>query len=558
MKKKKNSLVTVLVTVAIVVTLAAAGLITFIVYQNTHIFVENKAYPINAQSLDLREEDISFAHFDSIHSQLPDCQILWSVPFQGGKVSSDATRITIKNPSSDDIWLLQTYFPNLKLIDASGCDNYTALEQLQAALPDVAVDYTVSLGASVALPDAQELNLDPDTFDLDTLEEGLLFLHQVKTVHLRKMNLSLEDFRAMQEAFPDIEFSYTVDILGQEMPSDTQELDLSEITEADLDAVSANLSLLPELQTVELCGSDGTSKLSEERAKTIIASAPEVVFHYAFDFFGETLSTDMEEVVLKNKSIGDSGEAEVRAALDLLSNCKRFVLENCGLSNEVLAKIRDDYRDRTKVVWRVSFGKGTTMTDAEVIRAVYDLYDSNCTNLVYCEDARYADFGHNEYLDDWSFLAGMKSLEVLIVSGSPIKDLTPLGNCKNLRVLELSNCGYITDLTPLASCDSLEMLNISYTKATTGLTALENLNITHLTAVGGVWSKISQEDKDSFQQAHPDCWIVTAGGQEYGVGWRYEDKEIQMDWYKDAAAAFRYPSPPNHVGWYLEKTEEDN
>ena len=43
MKKKKNSLVTVLVTVAIVVTLAAAGLITFIVYQNTHIFVENKA-----------------------------------------------------------------------------------------------------------------------------------------------------------------------------------------------------------------------------------------------------------------------------------------------------------------------------------------------------------------------------------------------------------------------------------------------------------------------------------------------------------------------------------
>ena len=54
-----------------------------------------------------------------------------------------------------------------------------------------------------------------------------------------------------------------------------------------------------------------------------------MVFHYAFDFFGETLSTDMEEVVLKNKSIGDSGEGEVRSALDLLSNCKRFVLVYC-------------------------------------------------------------------------------------------------------------------------------------------------------------------------------------------------------------------------------------
>ena len=511
MKGKKNHLVTILVTLAVAVTLIAGGLTAFIIYQNTHVFVENKAYPIRAQSLDLREEDISFAHYDSLHSLLPDCQILWNVPFQGGKVSSDSTRITIRNPSSDDIWLLRNYFPNLKLIDASNCDNYTALEQLQSEMPGVTVDYTVSLGPSVALPDAQELVLDPGTFDLDTLKEGLLFLHQVKTVRLRKMTLSLEDFRAMQEAFPDIEFSYTVEILGQELESDTQELNLSELTDADLEAVSANLSLLPELKTVELCGADGTSGLSRDQAKTIIAAAPGVVFHYAFDFFGETLSTDMEEVVLKNKSIGDSGEGEVRSALDLLSNCKRFVLENCGLSNEVLAKIRDDYRDRTKVVWRVSFGQGTTMTDAEVVRAVYDLFDSNCANLVYCEDVRYADFGHNEYLDDWSFLSGMKSLEVLIVSGSPIKDLSPLENCKKLRVLELSNCGYVTDLTPLANCESLEMLNISFTKATTGLPALENQNLTHLVAVGGVWTKTSQEDKETFQEQHPDCQLTTSG-----------------------------------------------
>ena len=552
MKRKKNHLVTILVTLAVAVTLIAGGLTAFIIYQNTHVFVENKAYPIRAQSLDLREEDISFAHYDSLHSLLPDCQILWNVPFQGGKVSSDSTRITIQNPSSDDIWLLQNYFPNLKLIDASNCDNYTALEQLQAEMPEVAVDYTVSLGPSVALPDAQELVLDPGTFDLDTLKEGLLFLHQVKTVRLRKMDLTLEDFRTMEEAFPDIEFSYTVEILGQELESDTQELNLSELTDADLEAVSANLSLLPELKTVELCGADGTSGLSRDQAKTIIAAAPGVVFHYAFDFFGETLSTDMEEVVLKNKSIGDSGEEEVRSALDLLSNCKRFVLENCGLSNEVLAKIRDDYRDRTKVVWRVSFGQGTTMTDAEVVRAVYDLFDSNCANLVYCEDVRYADFGHNEYLDDWSFLAGMKSLEVLIVSGSPIKDLSPLENCKKLRVLELSNCGYVTDLTPLANCESLEMLNISFTKATTGLPALENQNLTHLVAVGGVWTKTSQEDKETFQEQHPDCQLTTSGN-EYGVGWRYVDKETKMEWYKDAAAAFRYPDAPNHVGWYLNK-----
>lgn len=548
---KKNPVVTVLVTIAVVLTVIAVGLTAFIIYQRTHIFVENKAYPINAQSLDLREEDISYAHYDSVHAQLPDCRIVWNVPFQGGKVSSDSTRIAIQNPSPDDIWLLQTYFPDLKIIDASACDNYTALEELQKALPDVSVSYTVSLGASVALPDAQELELGAGTFDLDTLREGMLFLHQLKTVRFPKMTLALSDFGKLAEDFPDISFSYTVEILGAEYAQDTKELNLSALTGAQLEDTAQKLALLPELKNVELCGEDGMSSLSKEEAKTIIAAAPDAVFHYGFDFFGETLTTDMEEVKLKGKDIGDQGEEEIRLALDLLSNCKRFVLEDCGLSNEVLARIRDDYRDRTKVVWRIYFGEGTSMTDAEVVRAVYHLYDSNCSNLVYLEDVRFADFGHDEFLNDGSFLAGMKNLEVLIISGSQIRDLTPLVNCKKLRVLELSNCGYITDLTPLENCESLEMLNISHTKAATGLPALEKLNITHLSAVGGVWNKNSQEDRQAFQEAHPDCWILTSGN-EYGVGWRYEDKETKMAWYEEAAKAFRYPDAPNHVGWYLD------
>ena len=272
---KKNSVVTILVTLAVVVTLIAVGLTAFIIYQKTHIFVENKAYPISAQSLDLREEDISFAHYDSVHAQLPNCQILWNVPFQGGKVSNDATRISIQNPSSDDIWLLQTYFPKLKIIDASACDNYTALEQLQEALPNVSVSYTVSLGASVALPDAAELELGQGTFDLDTLKEGLLFLHQVKTVTFPKMALTLEEFQGLQEAFPDIDFSYTVDILGGEYESTTKELDLSALTGETLEETAAQLGKLPDLETVELCDENGDSGLTKEQAKQIIAAAPQ-------------------------------------------------------------------------------------------------------------------------------------------------------------------------------------------------------------------------------------------------------------------------------------------
>ena len=550
-RKKNNTLVAVLIVIAVLSVAAAGGMLAYIYYQNTHVFVEGAAYPLDATFLDLREEDISLAHYNALQEQLPGCEILWNVPFQGKKVASDTREISITNPTGEDISLLKTYFPKLEAVNAAGCDNYEALEQLCAALPQVKVSYQVALGGSFADPAATELDLEPGDYDLDTLKEALLYLHQVTDVTIHKLDLTLEQFSALQEAFPEVGFHYTVFLLDQELDSDTTELNLSAMQESDLDQVARKLSLLPKLETVELCGSDGTSRLTEEEAKLLIAAAPEAVFHYAFDFYGQTLSTDMEEVVLKNVKIGDDGEQTIRDALDLLSNCKRFVLDGCGVSNEVMAKLREDYRDRTKVVWRVSFGNGSSLTDAQVIRSVYDLKDSNCADLRYCEDAVYADFGHDEYLNDSSFLEGMTSLEVLILSGSPIKDLSPLENCKNLRILEIANCGYITDLTPLAKCESLEMLNISYTKAA-DLAPLEELSLTHLVAVGGTGTRLGAEQQQAFEAAHPDCQNLWRGTQEYGVGWRYVSAETQMDWYTQAAAAFKYPHAPNNAGWYLE------
>ena len=83
------------------------------------------------------------------------------------------------------------------------------------------------------------------------------------------------------------------------------------------------------------------------------------------------------------------------------------------------------------MVWRVWFGGGSTLTDAEVIRCTYDLVDDNCEDLIYCEDVRFMDIGHNEYLDGVPFVAGMPNLEYIIVSGAPIKDLTPLKTARS-------------------------------------------------------------------------------------------------------------------------------
>ena len=392
---------------------------------------------------------------------------------------------------------------------------------------------------------------------------NLVYLPKLKMLTLRDSVLTLEQVESLRAAYPDIGITATVEVYGLEYDLEaTTELDLSGITGNDVATVVEQIKKLPNLNHVNLNPENGIGALSLEDVKTLMDALPDVVFDFSFDFYGHQLSTADEEVHIKNTKIGNEGEQNIRNALDLLKNCKRFVLENCQISNETMAKLRDDYRHQTKVVWRISYGKGTTMTDAEVIRAVYDLVDDNCYNLIYCEDAKYMDIGHNEWLDACDFVSGMKSLEYVIISGAPIKSLEPFRNCKNLKLLEAAFCEYITDVSALADCPNLQMLNISNTHVT-DLSPLDNLPLTHLTVRTNPSGKcrLSQEEQDRVLKQHPDCWISYSGAQPYGVGWRYgEDELTPLDHYKVIRKVFRLsldPNIPNHVGWYLKDEERE-
>ena len=363
----------------------------------------------------------------------------------------------------------------------------------------------------------------------------------------------MEQIEQLRTDFPGITFHVTVSLLGQEYGEDTTELDLSAMASEQVTEAAGKLPMLPALEKIILTDAEGNSQLPKEDVKTLQEAVPNVVIDYSFDFFGTKLSTAEEEVHIKNVKIGDEGESEVRAALDLLPDCKRFVLENCQISNEVMAKLRDDYRDRTKVVWRVSFGKGSSLTDAQILRAVYDLVDTNCANLTYLEDVRFMDIGHNEFLKESSFISGMKSLEYVIISGSMISDLKPFANCKNLKVLEAAFCEYIYSAEGLESCENLERLNISYTHIT-DLSPLDNLNLVNLCAMYEGKSRVPQEEQERFQALKPDCKMTFVGSQPYGSAWRYDDNNDPLEWYSTIRKVFRYdifPATPNHVGWYL-------
>lgn len=554
----------VLISVIVVLALVLAALTGFIWYQAGHIFVDGAAYAKDADVLDLRGQSISEAHYLTVQQALPDCEVIWDVPFQGGKVSSDVQQLTITSVESEDIRMLKAYFPKLQTVDASGCTDYPMLALLARELKDCQVSYQVDLGGTSADPNLDAMVLEQGSYTFETLLENLQYLPRLRTLHFPTSDLSGQEQDLLKKAYPQLEVTSTVEILGKEYDSVTTKLDLSAMKSADVETVSSKLALLPQLQEVELMGSSGSYLLLTDVQK-LKNAAPEVSFHYSCDFYGVTVSTTDTEVTLKNlsiKAMPETGIAgEIRAMLDIMDNCQRIVVEGLSqydkiwtrISSAELAEIREEYRDKTSVVWRVFFGEnGSSLTDAEVIRAVYGVTDDNSKDLIYCENVRYLDLGHNEFLDYMDFLSGMTDLEVAILSGAPLRDLSPIAACKNLKFLEIANCQYIPNIDALKECTQLEMLNISFTTFE-DLSPIMDLNLTHLTSVRNKFvSKGEPEEAlQSFIDAHPDCWTVYEGEQPYGVGWRYDKDDKHLPWYAKMVTAFHYPNAYNNIGWYL-------
>lgn len=552
----------VLIVAIVVLSLILAGLIGYIVYDMTHFTVDGESYALFAKELDLSEEEISIDHYLAVRSKLPNCVIAWNVPFQNTRYSSDSQQLQINSLAEEDVDVLVNYFPKLQKVVADNCRDYAQLEELTKRLPGVEVTYKVDLGGSTQMhPETAGLTLyEPGEYTFDALMENLVHMPLLKTIAFKDAPFTMEEMEQLKTAYPDISMTFTAEILGKEYDVHTTSMDLSALKPDQVEEVAGKLGVLSSLETVELMNGE-TSQLKLEDVKKLVDAVPNVKFHYVFDFYGITVDTNQEEVIIKNIKVEDDQfEQNIRMALDVMSGCKRFVLDGRGqydkmwkkTSNEALAQIREDYRDKLNFVWRVYFGAdGSSLTDAEVIRAVYGLLDSNCSAMKYLEKVRYMDIGHNDYLTDSEFISGMVSLEAVIISGAPIKSLEPFKACKNLKFLEMVECHYIPDLEPLRECTQLEMLNISHTEIA-DISILEELNLTHLNTIN---NDVPEEQIEAFKEAHPDCWTVTEGNH-YGVGWRYDtDSKTLLPWYAKLDAEYHYISQrniPNNIGWYLD------
>ena len=286
-----------------------------------------------------------------------------------------AQEVEATNPNEDvetltvvmtagDLYTLNHY-PNLKSVDLTGSTCYGAILDYMSKHPDLDVTFTVDLGDTFVSVKETTATVKPGSYRYETMLENLQYLPNLTTLVMPDFDMTTEQLAALREAYPELTLDYSVTVLGNAVRPDATELDLSGMSSSQVSEAAAKLSLMPNLVNVTL-----SSSLSKEDVDTLQTAAPHITFDYSFSLFGQTISTADAEVIYKNQDIGNSGEAELRAALKIMDKCGRFVLDNCGFDNEVLAKVREDFRGGPKVVWRVYFGTNgryNTVTDDDTI-----------------------------------------------------------------------------------------------------------------------------------------------------------------------------------------------
>ena len=476
----------------------------------------------NLRYLDLRSTGLTLEQYEELTALLPDCSILWDVQFQGRFLSPDVQTLTLSRLTREDVDLLDQ-LPELLYIDARDCEEYALLRELQQRHPDCHIIYSVTLCEKSW--DYRETRLTLDSADAATLEERLPYLPQAETVHLTGSLPTMEQLTALQAAFPAIRFIWETEIGDALLTSDTQRLDLSGQT-PDPAGLADIFSRYPNLSHVDMrrCG------LTDDEMMALADAFPGITFLWEMTVAGVRVSTGAEEIDISGNPVEDI--AQIEKLLPYFPNLKKVVMCGCGIDNETMDAVNRKY-ENIRFVWSVYMGPILLRTDSTYFIPVKwgaEVTTEDLYNLRYCTDMIGVDIGHMD-VDSCEWAAYMPNLRYLLMADTPMQDISPLKDLKNLVYLELFMTR-VTDLTPLLGCTALEDLNLCYTYADPR-PLLEMPWLQNIWWSGG-WGL--QAYGYQLRQNNPNVHLEYTTGSSTGAGWRelknyYEMRDLMGMWY---------------------------
>ena len=452
--------------------------------------------------------------------------VLWSVALGDVRVDSDAKELTVP-PSvttAAEVLAALADLPQVDSVDLreSGLTN-AETAALREAVPELTVQYAVNVQGMRDDPDLKVLSLDAAAIrDWDALAQEIGLLTSLERIEVAGA-LTPEQAAYLLEGAGSIPASYSISFKDRIIGSEDEAVDFSDLPASDLSAIKAALIVLPKVKKVNLNPRSGSSKWTLDEADQLQQLREGLLVDYTTKSFGVSFSLADEAVSFNGKNLKRRIE-ELKLLLPYLRNVKRVDMENCGIDNETMAALRDQF-PQPKLVWRVKVGAYTVRTDARMIKFSAGggkaLHDKDTENLKYCRDVRYLDLGHNEFRHI-DFVANMPELEVCIIAVGYMTSLEGIQNCPKLEYAEFLS-GLITDVSPLAACTELVHLNLVYNRIKDmtplyGLTKLERLWISR--------NDIPADQVARFKELVPDCQVNTTVQNPTRGGWRYFDEEF--------------------------------
>ena len=214
MKQKESNVLIIILVVLVVLLALLVG--TMILFVNKYFFIEGKPYPKNAEVLNLRGQEVSMEAYGAIREKLPDCRILWDVPFQNHTYPDDTTTLKVTALSEKDLDAL-AHFSALQEVDAAGCRDYEALGLLRERYPHLQVRYTVTIGGREYPQDAAAVTADQLTEEEIAL---LAYLPELKAVDATGCRDNSR-LGILAGTYPHLDISYQVELLGQTFTEET-------------------------------------------------------------------------------------------------------------------------------------------------------------------------------------------------------------------------------------------------------------------------------------------------------------------------------------------------
>ena len=286
----------------------------------------------------------------------------------------------------------------------------------------------------------------------------------------------------------------------------------------------------------EVCEAKATPIPTPEPTPEPYIPGIELDDEYNFTLYDKTFNFYDEKLDLNHIKIRDNGEL-VRTVISCMPNIKYLDMDFCGVDDEHMAKIREDFPE-IEVVWRIWFGgQYTVRTDCEKILASApvlfgNILETNSKSLKYCTKIKYMDLGHNPEIGDISFIEYMPDLEVLIIAMDDVTDemLKSVAYCKHLEFLEIQT-NHITDLSPLSELHELKHLNIAYNFSLEDISPIYGLTGLKRLWIGSTCPVPEEQVEEMYERARKagnNDLVINNTVYDPHDGWRWGNERYEL------------------------------